>query len=212
MAGDKDDKIHHHLNRDDRIIWKQVSDTAKPLKKRPHLPRHPETLSKPVRNQNETCIKRTEDKKNPVTMPSYTPVRQPGLNTVPPLGVDRAMKRKLGRGQMEIDARLDLHGKTRAAAHSILKSFLTTAQTRGYRTVLVITGKGDQSIARHTLHSFDVIHTPERTGVLMRSVPQWLNEPEFRTLVVGFQPAHPKHGGGGALYIRLRRKRQGTGP
>jgi DNA-nicking Smr family endonuclease len=115
------------------------------------------------------------------------------------------MKRKLGRGRMEIDARLDLHGKTKAAAHGILKSFLINAQSRGHRTVLVITGKGGQGIARHTLHSFDVIHNQERTGVLMRSVPQWLTEPDFRNLVIGFQPAHPKHGGGGALYVRVRR-------
>ena len=45
----------------------------------------------------------------------------------------------------------------------------------------------------------------ERLGRLRRLVLEWLNEPEFRTHVSGFQPAHPRHGGGGALYVRLRR-------
>jgi DNA-nicking Smr family endonuclease len=27
--------------------------------------------------------------------------------------------------------------------------------------------------------------------------------------VAGFQPAHPKHGGGGAYYVRVRRLREG---
>ena len=39
-------------------------------------------------------------------------------------------------------------------------------------------------------------------------LPEWLHEPEFRAHVSGFQPAHPKHGGGGAFYVKLRRDRR----
>jgi len=204
MPGNKD---NDHLNDEDRTIWKKVSDTAAPLKGRPELPGHPKKPGKTIRKNSSQAEKNRPKTAQPASVPPYIPSRQASASTAPVLGVDKAMKRKLGRGQMEIDARLDLHGKTRAAAHNILKSFLTSAQARGHRTVLVITGKGEQGLARHTLHSFDVIHTPERTGILMRHVPQLLNEPDFRNLIVGFQPAHPKHGGGGALYVRLRRKR-----
>jgi DNA-nicking Smr family endonuclease len=196
-----------HLNDEDRIIWKKVSDTAKPLKKRPELSARAKNTDKTGRQKPPPKTQFRGKNPQPPSAPSYIPMRQTSISTAPALGVDKAMKRKLGRGQMEIDARLDLHGKTKATAHRILKSFLLDAQMREHRTVLIITGKGDQGLARHTLHSFDVIHTPERTGILMRSVPQWLNEPDFRNLIVGFQPAHPKHGGGGALYVRLRRKR-----
>ena len=44
-------------------------------------------------------------------------------------------------------------------------------------------------------------------GVLKRQVPQWLGLPEFRALVIGFEDAHVTHGGEGALYVRMRRKR-----
>lgn len=195
-----------HLNENDRQIWKQVSDTAEPLKSRPQRAARKKSTKKPPAANTPPKGQTHPEKFSQPTTPSYSPVRQSRASVVAPvLGVDKAMKRKLGRGQMEIDARLDLHGKTKDAAHRILKSFLLNAQSRGHRTVLVITGKGEQGLARHTLHSFDVVHMPERSGVLMRSVPQWLNEPDFRNLLIGYQPAHPKHGGGGALYIRIRR-------
>ncbi len=200
-------KDNDHLNDEDRIIWKKVSDTAAPLRGRPEPARRAKNTRKSGQQNTASKAQTRPKTAQSASAPPYMPIRQASASTPPALGVDKAMKRKLGRGQMEIDARLDLHGKTRAAAHNILKSFLTTAQARGHRTVLVITGKGDQGLARHTLHSFDVIHTPERTGILMRHVPRLLNEPDFRNLIVGFQPAHPKHGGGGALYVRLRRKR-----
>ena len=44
-------------------------------------------------------------------------------------------------------------------------------------------------------------------GRLRRLLADWLHEAQFRSLVSGYQPAHPKHGGGGAFYVRLRRIR-----
>jgi DNA-nicking Smr family endonuclease len=43
--------------------------------------------------------------------------------------------------------------------------------------------------------------------VLRRVVPHWLRLPELRALVLGFEEAAPQHGGAGALYVRLRRRR-----
>jgi DNA-nicking Smr family endonuclease len=100
----------------------------------------------------------------------------------------------LSKGKKEIEARLDLHGMTQARAHRALSSFLHWAHGDGLTFVLVITGKGK------------IGADPER-GVLRRQVPQWLNQPEFRNLVVGFEEAHIGHGGAGALYVRIRRSR-----
>ena len=44
-------------------------------------------------------------------------------------------------------------------------------------------------------------------GVLRRHVPHWLRLPEFRDLIVGFETAHAAHGGEGALYVQVRRRR-----
>ena len=89
-----------------------------------------------------------------------------------------------------------------------LLGFLRDAQAMGSRNVLVITGKGASPFSRHTLHGADHFHAPERAGRLRRLVTEWFHEPEFRNLVAGFQPAHPKHGGGGAYYVRVRRIRE----
>lgn len=109
------------------------------------------------------------------------------------------------RGAVEIEAVLDLHGETALTARARLLSFLAEARRRGKRVVLVITGKGGSPFARHTLHGMSHYLAPEREGTLRRLATEWLTEPEFRAHVTAFQPAHPKHGGGGAFYIRLRR-------
>jgi DNA-nicking Smr family endonuclease len=124
------------------------------------------------------------------------------------------MQRRLIRGAADIDARLDLHGESVETARVQLRRFLTDARAQGHRLVLVITGKGASPFSSHTLHGTSHFHSPERAGRLRRMVLEWLNEPEFRSHVSGFQPAHPRHGGGGALYVRLRRPKGhgGFGP
>ena len=122
-------------------------------------------------------------------------------------GLDRRTRQKLQRGQVEIEARLDLHGLRQHEAHETLRKFIAGARAQGLRCVLVITGKGASPYARHTLHSGAFYQVPERSGVLRQLLPQWLAEPRLADHVTGFQPAHPRHGGGGAFYIWLRRKR-----
>lgn len=124
----------------------------------------------------------------------------------PPLAAfDRRTAQKLSRGQVEPDARIDLHGHGLEVARMQLYHFLERERRNGSRLVLVITGKGASPFARHTLHGTGFFHAPEREGRLRREVPVWLNEHVFREHVSGLQPAHPRHGGGGAFYLRLRR-------
>jgi DNA-nicking Smr family endonuclease len=112
---------------------------------------------------------------------------------MPPLApLGRRARSQLLRGKRQIEARLDLHGMTQARAHHALSDFLRHAHLDGLTLVLVITGKGK-------------IGSKSERGILRRQVPQWLSQPEFRTLVVGFEEAHIGHGGEGALYVRIRR-------
>ena len=45
-------------------------------------------------------------------------------------------------------------------------------------------------------------------GVLKRSVPAWLAEPDLRAVVLSYTQATPRHGGAGALYVQLRKARE----
>ncbi len=138
------------------------------------------------------------------------PQRPPG-RAIPPLqALDRRTAQKLGRGQIEPDARIDLHGETLELARVKLQHFIARQRQGGARFILVITGKGASPFARHTLHGLSHFHAPEREGRLRREVPRWLAEDQFRQHVVGFQPSHPRHGGGGAFYVRLRKLPDGT--
>jgi DNA-nicking Smr family endonuclease len=120
--------------------------------------------------------------------------------------VDRRKARRIAAGVIEIEARLDLHGMTQSAAHGRLIGFLQSAVARGLRTVLVITGKGG---GRQASPSGSAWWEVEETGILRRSVPRWLAEPPIRGFVIGCQPASPRHGGDGALYILLKRRKPG---
>ncbi len=112
-----------------------------------------------------------------------------------PVDLDRRSWLKLRRGSYPIDARLDLHGLTQAEAYARLAAFLATAQARGNRCVLVITGRG------------------LRTGGTLRAMtPHWLEAAPNRARVLSFVQAQLHHGGDGALYVLLRRRELGSGP
>ncbi|ACG76423.1 conserved hypothetical protein [Phenylobacterium zucineum HLK1] len=98
-------------------------------------------------------------------------------------------KTRIARERDPIGARIDLHGMTQDRARAALEAFLARAWDEGYRSVLVITGKGVQG-----------------DGVLRRHAPEWLAAPHLAHIVAGVSEAHRRHGGAGALYVALKRK------
>lgn len=106
---------------------------------------------------------------------------------------------RLRRGRMDPEARLDLHDKTLVQAHAALIQFIHRNHRQGRRLLLVITGKGSDVPAA----SFGAA---ER-GVLRRQVPAWLAAPSLAALIVDVETAHRRHGGDGALYVWMRRRR-----
>jgi len=103
---------------------------------------------------------------------------------------DRGRERRVRRGQMGITGTLDLHGHTQASAEAAFLSFLRQHQSERSQCVLVITGKGKRG-----------------EGVLRQRFLEWLKQDNVRALVSSYAGAHQKHGGGGAFYVFLRRKR-----
>jgi len=203
------------LSPEEKKLWHEVASTVTPLEKRraarakeeaedaPAPPPIPEPNRPAVSVPRPKPVKIRLEAKNPE--PSGFVLRE---KSPPPLArLDRRTTQRLSRGQMEPEAVLDLHGHTRATADMALSRFLQSARGRGLRLVLVITGKGAAPHARHTLHGTDFYHVPERKAVLRQLVPEWLAGESLRGIVASYQPAHPRHGGGGALYVWLRRKR-----
>ncbi|NBO18703.1 MAG: DNA mismatch repair protein MutS [Proteobacteria bacterium] len=142
----------------------------------------------------------------PQAKPQVRGVGRPALPAVPiamlpPLalgayaGVDRRMAQRFRGGELVIDGTVDLHGMSREKAHHAVIHFIHDHYARGSRCLLAITGKGLRK------------GTEQETGVLREMLPLWLAEPGLRPFVLACDVARPKHGGGGAYYILLRRKR-----
>ncbi|WP_319637554.1 Smr/MutS family protein [Roseitranquillus sediminis] len=115
-----------------------------------------------------------------------------------PLRMDRKTHTRMTRGRIEPQSRIDLHGMTLARAHPVLVRFILSAQAKGHRLVLVITGKGRDSRDNGPI--------PERRGLLRHQVPEWLWAPPLDSAVQQIAPAHRRHGGSGAYYVWLRRR------
>ena len=104
-------------------------------------------------------------------------------------GLQQRTIKQLKRGDMRIEARLDLHGETIAEAGMLLTLFIEQAQAEGCRCVIVIHGKGQRS--------------SEGKPVLKTQVNHWLRE---CPAVLAFSSAQPRHGGAGAVYVLLKKQ------
>jgi DNA-nicking Smr family endonuclease len=176
------------LTADEHELWSHVTRSIAPLRRRRPAPNVEPAVEEPP-PQPARPVPRVAESRPPA--PRSQP-RPPGLAPI-----DRRLKQKLARGREAIDRSIDLHGLTQAEAHAALVRFLRNARAEGARSVLVITGKGGRS------DDF----TMDR-GVLRRQVPLWLRSAELRDTVIGFDWAHAAHGGEGALYVRIRRRRE----
>jgi DNA-nicking Smr family endonuclease len=176
------------LSEEEHALWETVAKQIRPLRAKRLA-----AVSQPVPPKAEANVVTKAETHRKMAIPTVTPpAKKPIVPPLAPLG--RRERSQLSKGKKEIEGRLDLHGMTQARAHRALSGFLHQAHGDGLTFVLIITGKGK-------------IGSESERGVLRRQVPQWLGQPEFRTVVVGFEEAHIGHGGAGALYVRIRRVR-----
>ena len=173
---------------DDMALWQSVTRSVAPLRRRP---------PGEAKSADEAPAPKKTDKPAPAPRPAAPKPRPAKPPALAPL--DRRTLSRVNRGALSIDARIDLHGMTQAAAHHRLVDFLRGAQTSGAKLVLVITGKGRNG------------NGEGERGILRRLVPIWLASHDLRSVVVGFDEAGRAHGGAGALLVRLRRSQGRSG-
>jgi len=176
--------VSGRLSHEDRILWGRVARSVAPLpgKSVEELAREEEDFAALLDPPRPAArLQKVEPQE-----PSATKQPKPAARH----GIDLPTRTKLAKGRLPIEGKVDLHGLTQSEAHSLLLSFLHRAYADGRRHVLVVTGKGSSLGSE---------------GVLRRAVPAWLATPPFRALVGGHEEAARRHGGSGALYIRLRR-------
>ncbi|XXK31271.1 Smr/MutS family protein [Rhodobacteraceae bacterium nBUS_24] len=191
------------LKPEEKELWQQVAQTATPLfgaQTRP-LTAEKKFIKKPPKTPQLPRI-------TPFEIGSQTTDTRPTFDLKPELHRSLEMSRvqmdkrafeKLKRGKMKPEATIDLHGLTLGQAQPALVQFILAASTSGKRLVLVITGKGKAAE--------DYGPIPRQKGILRHHVPHWLGMAPMAPFVLQVSAAHIKHGGGGAYYVYLKRKK-----
>ncbi len=161
------------LTPEDIELWKKQLKDVKPLRKPNFSNEKPREVS---------------EKLKPSTLQKASPKRtiRGRDHLIPSPSFDRKEYR-----HVKIESRLDLHGMNFEEAQRALNKFILRAQEKGFKTILIITGKGSIS-AERTIRQY---------------LPRWLEEAPLRSLIESFHyPAKPRHGGHGAYYVRIRHK------
>jgi DNA-nicking Smr family endonuclease len=172
--------VKRTLRPDELKVWSLVAGTVHPLPGR----NPPEPLREPPRAEAAAEVA-ARVPPTAALRPEPVPLRR-RLD-----GIEPNRRLRIARERDPIAARLDLHGLDQDRARAALEAFLRRAFDEGWRAVLVITGKGVQG-----------------DGILRRRAPEWLGAPHLAHIVAGLSEAGRRHGGEGALYVALKRRRK----
>lgn len=172
--------------------WARLAESVTPLKgrKQPVMPRvtnAPVQASAPRPVAHMTSSARTS--------PAVPAERS---NHAPDPGLDSHWDRKLKTGRIVPDYTLDLHGHTLDQAYHRLASGLDQAQAMQARVVLLIAGRP---------RPVDPADRATRRGAIRAKLLDWLAAGPHGSAIAAIRPAHRSHGGEGALYLVLKRRR-----
>lgn len=112
--------------------------------------------------------------------------------------LDSSWERRIRNGNLMPDMSIDLHGHSLAAAHNRLNQALAQALAQDARILLVVTGKPPKSAERAGA---------SRRGAIRGEIGHWLETSPYADRIASVRIAHPRHGGDGAIYLILRRKK-----
>jgi DNA-nicking Smr family endonuclease len=178
------------LSSEDDALWKANQKNITPLKNRPEV-----ELPKNTRVE----ISRENKLEANFILGNEAPAQNQ---------LTRRDAKKIAKGDVVIEGKLDLHGSTKEASYHNLLSFIERGISQRKKCLLVVTGKGGKRFSQTKSTPM-----PQRkyddfnhgSGVLKNAVPEWLSLSPFTHYVASFREAHAAHGGDGAYYIILRR-------
>lgn len=174
------------LGAEERALWRKVVESVRPLEGRLAPAPLPEALEQPIPKSVARVV--------PKSVPKTVAPKAPGTT------LDGSWDRRLSRGLAQPDRTVDLHGHNLATAWALIDARLEDAVRAGDRLVLLITGKPPSGETR-----------PARRGAIRAAVGDWLHASRHAGEIAAVRDAHPRHGGTGALYIVLRRRREPSG-
>lgn len=184
------------LTAEEAEVWERVARTVKPLERRRpaaavpavETPKRIEALAPPLAGKVKGRVP-------PPLPPKPVPAK---AREDAQLHLDGSWEKRIAKGALVPDFSLDLHGANLDAAYSRLMHGLLQARAMGARVVLVVTGKP---------RPVDAMDRGERRGAIRAKIADWLAASEHASDIVAIRGAHRRHGGTGAIYVVLRRRR-----
>jgi len=191
-------KAPRGLSPAEAALWKRVTDTVRPL--------NPPPLGEVASRSDDGGGAAGETLARAQSTPRFAsgsrPAKGEDRGKAQPLspthGLDSSWERKLAQASIEPDFTLDLHGHTLDQAHARLDGGLMQAKATGARLVLLITGHPRPAAAADR---------GTRRGAIRAKVLDWLAAGPHGADIAAVRPAHRRHGGAGALYLVLKRRR-----
>jgi len=96
--------------------------------------------------------------------------------------------------------KLDLHGFSLNEANKEVKKFIIESFNKGYKKLLIITGKGTRS------KSHNNPYLSEKLSILQNSVPEYINSDDMLVeKITKISKASLEDGGAGAIYVFLKK-------
>ena len=182
------------LSPDEAALWRRVAATVTPM--------HPKRAVTAPATKTSEELPPPPAKRVKGRVPPPRPEPEPIVATKRPLttgGLDSSWDRKLGRGPIQPDVTIDLHGLTLAMAHDRLNGGIAQALALGARVILLIAGK-HRPVPGNDLRG-------EKRGAIRAKLLDWLAASPHAGHIASVRPAQPRHGGDGAVYIVLRKAR-----
>ncbi|KLI64443.1 Smr/MutS family protein [Aurantiacibacter marinus] len=191
------------LTPQEAALWGKLASTVEPMRKdgilKPSSPapiiagKAASPLSKPKAGVPGSV--RERPRMSGIAAPSAPPPAPPPARNA---GLDSHWERRLSRNSTDPDFTLDLHGHTLEQAYRRLDAGIMQAKAMGARLVLVVTGKP---------RPVDAADRAERRGAIRAKILDWLAAGQHASDIAAIRKAHRRHGGEGALYLVLKRRR-----
>lgn len=182
------------LSQDEQALWTALTRTVRPIRPGARAVSLPATPS--MEQLIDAPVMSGTGKTGLTSAPSRTLAAPPART--PAAILDSGWERRIRSGTISPDMSIDLHGHTLSMAHARLNQAIAHALSRDVRVLLVVTGKPPKNAGTGGA---------SRRGAIRGEIGHWLETSPYADRIASVRIAHPRHGGDGAIYLILRRKK-----
>ncbi len=180
------------MSNDGDYFLKQMKGVS-PIKKTNKVEKRKQK-SKNIKNN-----KSNQNKTSPINPPKPTTTIKKHEYKLENINIKKSIKKR----SINIDKKIDFHGKSLLDSEELFSNTIINCYNKGLRCLLFVTGKG--------LFKTKETHENEKPklyhGVIRSALINWVGSKKFSRYILGYEAASVEHGGDGAFYVYLRKKK-----